>query len=112
VPSEFAAPEVLSGESLTDNADVFSFASILLSIVLNSQVGQTDERTTAGHPIPASVPPFVSELIESGMLTNPHERPTMDKILKKLENNDFRITEEVNSEQVLAFVSSVELSEL
>jgi serine/threonine protein kinase len=112
VPSEFAAPEVLSGEALTEKADIFSFASILLSIVMNSPVGQTDERTITGQPIPESVPQFVHQLIKSGMSTNPHERPTIDEIIEQLGRNDFLIDEEVESEQVLAFVSSVELSEL
>jgi hypothetical protein len=112
VPSKFVAPEVLSCEVLTEKADVFSFASILLSIVMNSPDGQTNERNIAGHPIPESVLQFVDKLIVSGMSSNPHERPTMDKILAKLEKNDFRIAEEVDSEQVLAFVSSVQLSKL
>jgi serine/threonine protein kinase len=112
VPSKFTAPEVLSGEPLTEKADVFSFSSILLSIVMNSPVGQTDERTIAGHLIPESVPPFVLKLIVSGMSINPQERPTMDEIIAKLEKNDFRIAEEVDSEKVWAFLSSVQLSEL
>jgi hypothetical protein len=112
VPSKSIAPQGLSGERLTEKADVFSFASILLSIVLNSPFEQTDEWNIAGHPIPESVPQFVYELIESGISTNPHERPTMDENIVTLERNNFRIAEEVDSEQVLAFVSSVQLSEL
>jgi serine/threonine protein kinase len=112
VPSKFVAPEVLSGEPLTEKADVFSFASILLSIVMNSPVGQTDERTIAGHSIPESVPQFVYNLIISGMSTNPQERPTIDKIIAKLAMNDFRIAEEVDSDRVWTFVNSVQSSEL
>jgi serine/threonine protein kinase len=44
-PSEFAAPEVLSGHKLTQKADVFAFALILFSIVVGHRpFGEADKR--------------------------------------------------------------------
>jgi serine/threonine protein kinase len=119
VPSEFAAPEVLSGGKLTQKADVFAFASILFSIV----VGHRPFRDTAKRSDRAEKPlivrdalqtfslNFVSRLILSGLSTNPNDRPSFNEIIEVLKNNDFRIAEEVDSEAVSAFVSSMELSE-
>jgi hypothetical protein len=112
VISEFVALEVLSGKALTEKTDVFSFTSILFSIMMNSQCGQTDERTIAGHPIPYSIPQFVYELIKSGLSTNPDDKLTVDEIIEQFEKKDFRITDEINSEKVLDFVNSVKLSKL
>jgi hypothetical protein len=39
-------------------------------------------------------------------------KPTFNEIIQGLKKNGFRITEEVNSEAVSAFVGSVELSKL
>jgi hypothetical protein len=93
VPSEFAVSEVLSGEVPAEKADTFSFASIPLLIVMNSPFGQTDQQTIAGHPITESVPEFVASI-------------------EKLESGDFRIAEEVNLEELWAFVSLVKLPDL
>jgi serine/threonine-protein kinase len=120
VPSEFAASEVVSGRKVTQKADVFAFASILFSIV----VGHRPFRETAerrGHAempfivrdaLQAFVPDFVSRLILSGLSTNPNDRPSFNEIIEVLKKNDFRITEEVDSQAVSAFVSSVESFEL
>jgi serine/threonine protein kinase len=120
VPSEFAAPEVLSGRKLTEKADVFAFASILFSIVVGHRpLRETVERSgRAERPLivrdalQAFVPDFVSQLILSGLSTDPNNRPTFNEIIEVLKKNAFRITEEVDSEAVSAFVSSVESSGL
>jgi serine/threonine protein kinase len=119
-PSEFAAPEVLSGRKLTQKVDVFAFALILFSIVVGHRpVGEAGERSgRAERPpifsdaIPGFVPGFVSQLILSGLSTNPKDRSSFNEIIEVLKENGFRITAEVDSEAVSAFVSSVESSEL
>jgi serine/threonine protein kinase len=119
-PSEFAAPEVLSGGRLTQKADVFAFASILFSIVVGHRpFRETAERSgRAERPLivrdvlQAFVPNFVSRLILSTLSTDPNDRPSFNEIIEVLKKNNFRITEEVDSEAVSAFVSSVESSEL
>jgi hypothetical protein len=60
----------------------------------------------------AFVPDFVSQLIWSGLSTDLDSRPPFDEIIKKSKWQSFRIADEVDSEAVSAFVSSVESSEL
>jgi serine/threonine protein kinase len=117
--SEFAAPEVLFCRKLTQKVDVFAFASILFTIVVGHRpFGETAERSGRSQrplivrdALQAFVPDFVSQLILSGLSTNPNDRPSFNEIIEILKENDFRITEEVDSEAVSAFVSSLELSE-
>jgi hypothetical protein len=108
VPSEFAAPEVLSGNEL-----------ILFSIVVGrrrfgeagEQGGRAQRPLIVGDAIPGSVPGFVCELIQSGLSTNADRRLSLNEIIEVLQKNGFRIAEEVDSEAVSAFASSVESSE-
>jgi hypothetical protein len=111
MPSEFAAPEVLSGDKVTRAADVFSFWSNSAFIVFNHrEFGQTDERNVVSEEIPGFVPQFISQLIELRLSPNPSERSSFYDIFDSLERNGLRSTEQVNSEEVSAFVSSVEWS--
>jgi serine/threonine protein kinase len=48
MPSEFAAPEVLSGDKVTRAADVFAFAAILLSLFLT--ITKLEKQTNATSP--------------------------------------------------------------
>jgi hypothetical protein len=61
--------------------------------------------------IPEFVPNFVSGLIESGLSGNPRERPSFDDISEALKKNSFRITDGVDSDEVVTFISLVESSE-
>jgi hypothetical protein len=119
VPSEFAAPEVLSNKELTRQADVFAFASILFTIVVSrrpfGEAGEQGVRAQrpliVGGAIPGFVPGFVSGLIRSGLSATPAGRPSFNEIIEVLQKNGFRIAEEVDSEAVSAFASSVASSE-
>jgi hypothetical protein len=117
-PSEFTALEVLSGCKQTQKADVFAFALILFSIVVGHPP-ETGERADlaempliVGETIPGFVPEWVSRLIRSELSTYPDDRPSFNDIIEVLKKNCFRIAEEVDSEAVSVFVSSVESSEL
>jgi serine/threonine protein kinase len=120
MPSVFPAPEVLSGRKLTQKADVFAFASILFSIVVGhhpfrdtaERSGRAERPLIVCDVLPAFLPDFVSQLILSGLSTNPNDRPSFNEIIEVLKKNRFRIADEVNSEAVSAFVYSVESSEL
>jgi serine/threonine protein kinase len=119
VPSECAAPEVLSGRKLTQKADVFAFAVILFTVVVGhrplrenaERSGRAERRLIVRDALQAFIPEFLSQLILSGLSTNPNDRPSFKNIIKVLKKNDFRITEEVDSDAVSAFVNSVESSE-
>jgi serine/threonine protein kinase len=118
-PSEFPSPGDVFCYKLTQKADVFAFAAILFSIVVGHYpFGETDERSgrvkkplTVNVTLPGFVPDFVCQLIQLGLSTNMHDRPSFNKIIEVLKANSFRITEEVDSEAVSAFISSVESSE-
>jgi serine/threonine protein kinase len=119
VLSEFAAPEVLSGHKPRQKADIFSFALLLFSIIVGhcplEEAGERGDRAERSRivpdTIPGFVPEFVSELIRSGLSINPNDRPSFNEILQVLKEENFKIAEEVDSEAVLALISSVELSE-
>jgi serine/threonine protein kinase len=71
VLSEFAAPEVLSGGTLTQKVDAFARAAILFTIVVGHRpFGETVERSgraertlAVSGALPGFVPDFVSQLI-------------------------------------------------
>jgi hypothetical protein len=114
------APEVLIGQKPTQKPDVHSFALILFSIVVGHHpFEETDDRGCCAErtvvvdddAIPRFVSGFVRQLILSGLSTNPNDRPSFNAIIGILEDNDFRIVDEVDSEAVFAFFDSVELSE-
>jgi serine/threonine protein kinase len=121
VGSEFAAPEMRSGEKHTAKIDVFSFALILFEIVVgfpalertstSEELGKRPVNACERVEIPGFVPEFVSALIESGLSVNSQERPSFDDISEALKKNYFRITNSVDSDEVSAFVSLVESSE-
>jgi hypothetical protein len=68
-------------------------------------------KTCESVEIPGFVPEFVSKLIESGLSTNPSERPSFNDVSEALKKNSFRMADEVGSDEVSAFVSLVESSE-
>jgi serine/threonine protein kinase len=121
VASEFAAPEMRSGEKRTAKIDVFSFALILFEIVVgwpsvertsaSEELGKLPANACERVEIPGFVPTFVSVLIESGLSANPRERPSFDDISEALKENYFRIADGIDSDEVSAFVSLVESSE-
>jgi serine/threonine protein kinase len=118
-PSEFVAPEVLFGRKVTQKADILAFKLILVTIVVGHRpFRETGERSgRAQRPlivrdaIPGFVSDFVSQLILSGLSTDPNDRPSFNEITEVLKKNDMRIIEEIESETVSAFASSMELSE-
>jgi hypothetical protein len=73
--------------------------------------GRAERRLIVRDALQAFIPEFVSQLILSGLSTNPNDRPSFNGIIEILKDHDFRITEEVDSEAVSAFVNSVESSE-
>jgi hypothetical protein len=113
-------PEVLSGRKLTQKTNVFALASILFSISVGHRpCRETAERSgRAERPLiicdalQGFVPDFVSRLILPGLSTDPNNRSSFNEIIEALKENGFRIPQEVDSEAVSAFVSSVEWSEL
>jgi hypothetical protein len=109
------------GSERTAKVDVFSFALILFEIVIGlPSLGRTGTSEELGKlpvnayervEIPGFVPEFISVLIESGLSANPREKPSFDDISEALKENNFKIADGVDSDEVSAFVSLVECSE-
>jgi hypothetical protein len=92
-----------SRENWTPNRDVLGFVGILSEIV----VGASAEH---GGGLPA-VPSSVSEIIEKRQLANPTETNSFSEIFEFLKQNDFKIMEGVNFNEVSNFVNWIEGSE-
>jgi hypothetical protein len=74
--------------------------------------GQMHQNSLENSGERVEMPGFISVLIESGLSTNPQERPSFDDISEALKENCFRIADGVDSNEVSAFPSFVESSEM
>jgi serine/threonine protein kinase len=118
---EFAAPEVLFCDELTDKSDVFSFTLILFWIVVgyppfkecSCLKRRDDGQVIIADPIaiPDFIPDFIYQLITLGLSADPKKRPTFKSIIDTLKGNNFKINNEVDSAEISAIVREVELSE-
>jgi hypothetical protein len=105
---------------VTQQADVFGSASILLSIVMShypfqeigERIGRAERPLMFCNAISGFVPGFVSQLIQLGLSTDPDGRLSFHEIIEILKKNDFRIAQKVDSEAVSEFGRSVESSQL
>jgi hypothetical protein len=99
--SEF--PDFL-GPDWTPKGDVHAFASILFEIVVGRPA-------TGETSLPANIPAFVSNIIKSELWSSSTTQYSFNVIFEILKANEFRILEDVDSAEVLAFVKSVESTE-
>jgi serine/threonine protein kinase len=120
VVSEFAAPEMRSGEERTAKIDVFSFVLILFEIVVglsffggintSEEIGKLSVNVCERVDIPGFIPELASVLIESG-LSDSQKSPSFNAISDVLKEKYFRIADGVDSDEVSSFVRLVESSE-
>jgi hypothetical protein len=113
---------MLSGEECTAKLNVFSFSLILFEIVVSFPVlgrtGASEEleklliNGCERVEIPGFVPSFISMLVESGLSTNSSKIPSFNNVSEALNKNYFSIADGVDSNEVSAFVSLVESSEM
>jgi hypothetical protein len=92
-----------SGESWRPKADVRAFTVILWEIAAGTSGGQ-DGRSP-------DVPSFISRIIERGQSADLKSTESFADILRTLKENDFKIMEGVDSQEVSNFVSWIEWSE-
>jgi hypothetical protein len=92
------------GEEWTLKQDIEAFASILFEIMFGVPP-QSD------FSIPTGIPDFVSRIIESGLSRISGRSCSFDAILNILKQNDFEMSDGVDSTEVAAFVSWVESAE-
>jgi hypothetical protein len=91
------------GEDWMSKADVCAFARILSTIVVgvSADPGVRDP----------SVPSFVSDIIERGRSADSRSTESFANILRILKENDFKIVESVDVQEVSDFVDGIEWSE-
>jgi serine/threonine protein kinase len=112
----YISPESLEDNPPTKKVDVFAFGLILYEILIGESVFPKDanlariyklHRTETRPEIPKWISRPISELIESCWSSNPSSRPTFDEIYDQLEANRFNFFDDVRSEVVLEFISSI-----
>jgi serine/threonine protein kinase len=102
--------EPFSGEEWAPTADVSAFASLLFEIAVGGTA--TPPIGAAGcSPFPATVPAFVSRMIEDRRSPESVRRLLFAEIVARLKANCFEIMMGVDSDEVSVFVSRVESSE-
>lgn len=97
------APEVISHESYSRPADVFSFAMLLLELLthqspfadLSPVLAATAIALERKRPaLPAGTPPSLAQLIACGWATEPATRPTFDAIGTQLASIEASVSAE------------------
>jgi serine/threonine protein kinase len=102
--------EPFSGEEWAPTADVSAFASLLFEIAVGGTAA-SPIGAAGGPPFPAAVPAFVSRMIEDGRSPECARRLSFAEIVARLKAHRFEIMTGIDSDEVSAFVSRVELSE-
>jgi serine/threonine protein kinase len=93
-----------SSEEWNPETDIRGFMSILFEIVVGRPANDETD-------IPAEVPKFVSEMIQTGLSGERRSQPSFCEIFETLKQHDFKIVPGVHPADVLAFVDWVELLE-
>jgi serine/threonine protein kinase len=101
--------EPFSGE-WAPSADVSAFASLLFEITVGG-TATPSIGAAGGSPSPATVPAFVSRMIEDGRSPESARRLSFAEIVAQLKANGFKIMAGVDSDEVSEFVNRVESSE-
>jgi serine/threonine protein kinase len=94
----------ISGEEWRLERDIQAFALILFEIIVGGSA--TDVAS-----IPASIPDFVAEIIKLGFYRTSDNKYSFNDIFEILKQNNFRIEDGVDSEEVSMFVSWIESAE-
>jgi hypothetical protein len=93
-----------SGERQTPKVDIYGFASILFEIVFGRPV-------QCELYLPTDVPYFISKIIETGPSLSSKPQYSFHDVFEILKLNDFKIPDDVDSEEVSTFVSWVDFVE-
>ena len=114
----FMAPELFLKEEVTglsNKIDVYAFGVTLLSLFTTNYkfegmqprtITQLINKVTSGKRfvIPKEVPNFYANLIQRCWANDPEERPSFDKIVEELEQNNEFIFEGSNVEEVKKYI--------
>lgn len=118
----YIAPEIWEDNDYSEKSDVYAFAFILFEIYANqnpyecsdfeikSAISLANKIIKGLRPDTSLIEEPFKELIEKCWHHEPFERPSFDEIVELLENNDDFITETVEKEDFLAYVSYIKKS--
>jgi serine/threonine protein kinase len=111
---QYMAPEMYEEPPYDSKVDVFSFGLIFYEILTGHPVFSPDLTahkmvkkvlSKERSDLPPDVPGFIVNLIQMCWLPDPTDRPSFSDILAILEGTEFRISNNVNSNQVRSFLS-------
>jgi serine/threonine protein kinase len=114
---QYAAPEQLLDICPTTKVDIFAFGLILHELVVGCRVFGSNEppfsiiRKLRSHyvpPLPASVFPWIRDLIVSCLSPEPDDRPTCEDLLSMMKIHQFAILDGVKTDEVSGYVGGVE----
>jgi hypothetical protein len=94
----------VSGEHWTPKEDIEAFAAIFSEIVIGLSGDSCGRHRGVGS--------FVSDIIERGQSADSAAMESFEDILKDLKENDFRVAESVDIEEVKNYVKWIEWSEM
>ena len=110
----YKAPESLSSSEYSTASDVYSFGMIVYELLSNANssfnTNQIISFVNEGQrpKLPSSIPDCYRELVEQCYSQNPIDRPSFDDIVIKLKENQDFITEKVDKEEYLKYVTFVD----
>jgi TPR repeat protein len=120
VDPRYLAPECYDG-TFRGASDVFAFAVLFAEILGGRpalpealsrwQIAFAVSVDGARPEIPESAPPPARALIEDCWAADPDDRPTFEEIVDRLAEMEFKVTADVNSAKVAAFVKRIEEQE-
>lgn len=98
----YMSPEMLNEQEYTCSTDVFSFGVILYQILTGNlpKTSLVDLLNGKRVQIPPNLPSFVRSLISKCWAHDAEQRPSFEQIYQILEENDFQIDQEVESNWV------------
>ncbi|KAK8876560.1 hypothetical protein M9Y10_006777 [Tritrichomonas musculus] len=111
----YMAPEIWNELEYTASCDVYAFGLIIYEILLyeqpfkNIQIFEVAYRVTNNirPEINDELPASYKNLIEKCWSQNPEDRPTFDKIVEVLENDDGFITENIDEKKYQNFIEYI-----
>jgi serine/threonine protein kinase len=114
----YSAPELKRDEEAGPACDAFSVSVILYEILVPHARGggklqlQIVTQKLTGvdfRKVPKELPEFVRQLIEKGWSAEPIARQSIQDMFEEIRNNDFKVLNDVESEDVFDFVNWVEI---
>jgi serine/threonine protein kinase len=112
----YQAPEILQGrDDYGFPADVYSFGCMCFEILTGRKVFLQQSFVQVGiaaveglrPDIPDDWSPFFGDLVDRSWAVDSRRRPTFDEWFQYLQESSFRVTDEVNTDEVIEMVEGI-----